>query len=104
MSQSWSQYSWSVTPSLIAWGALGAMLPGNVFGYLSVMAGHVLTCYMDLVESGYPSWFRGLRFVLTSVALISLGIAMGCSFVFPGENTISEKSEQDELETKPKDS
>ena len=102
MSQSWSQYGWSVTPSLMAWAAL--MMPGSTLGYLSVAAGHGLTCYFDLREGGYPSWLRGLRYLLTLIALMSLGIGMGCSLAFPDEDTALKKSEQDELENKPKDS
>jgi len=70
----WSQYSWSVVPSLIAWG--GLMLPDTYPGVASVIFGIGITCYNDLRQSGYPSWFKGLRILLTTVAILSMSFSL----------------------------
>ena len=77
-----AQYSWSVIPSLIAWGAL--MLPDTYPVMSSVMSpgmsfvifGIALTCYKDLKQAGYPLWFKGLRILLTIVAIISMSSSL----------------------------
>ena len=84
----WAQYSWSVTPSLIAWVAL--MLPGCTYGYLSLIIGHGITFYKDMNESGYPSWFKGLRFFLTFFALLSLISGLVCAYAFANKKTLGE--------------
>ena len=67
---SWSQYSWSVTPSLVAWCAL--LMPGVSAGCVMSSIGLLAAALVDLQQPGYPSWFRGLRFILTFFAVISL--------------------------------
>ena len=57
----WLQYGWSVTPSLVAWSAL--LLPSPTAGACLCMAGLGMAGYLDLVQYGYPSWFKGLRLV-----------------------------------------
>ena len=95
----WAQYSWSVTPSLIAWAAL--MLPGCTYGYLSVIIGHGITYYKDMNESGYPSWFRGLRFFLTFFALLSLISGVVCTYAFTNKKTLREAITDIRIEPKP---
>jgi len=70
----WSQYSWSVVPSLIAWS--GLMLPDTYPGIASVIFGIGITCYNDLRQTGYPSWFKGLRILLTTVAMLSMSFSL----------------------------
>lgn len=67
---SWSQFGWSVTPSLIAWPAL--LMPSYPLANLTVTLGLGLCGYMDFKQAGYEPWFKGLRIVLTTVATISL--------------------------------
>ncbi|XP_071547296.1 transmembrane protein 69-like isoform X1 [Panulirus ornatus] len=71
----WHNLGYSVTPSLIAW--IGLIAPHSV-GMLTVIAGLGLTGYMDLAMWGYPTWFKGMRFCLTFIAILSLWT----SFVF----------------------
>ena len=73
--QTWLQYGWSITPPLIGWAALFMPPPA---GYVTLMGGLAVTCYLDLIESGYPDWFRGLRFLLTIIAVLSLWTALMC--------------------------
>ena len=67
---SWSQYTWSVTPSLLAWTAL--LVPNLVAGYTICTAGLLAAVVLDLKQKGYPAWFRGLRFLLSFCAIVSL--------------------------------
>merc|ERR1719458_1657107 len=67
---SWNQFSWSVTPSLIAWPAL--LLPQFQVANLAIVSGLGLCGYLDFKQSGYQPWFKGLRIVLTTVASISM--------------------------------
>lgn len=68
-SADWYNIGYSVVPSLIAWPAL---LMSDSAGLIAVITGLALTTYMDMTMIGYPSWFKGLRFILTFVAVLSL--------------------------------
>lgn len=78
ISPSWKQFTWSVTPSLIAWPAL--LMPSFPAANLTIVAGLGLCGYMDIHEPGYASWFKGLRIVLTTIATISLLTTLALSF------------------------
>lgn len=41
--------------------------------------------YLDLVQYGYPGWFKGLRFVLTTVAILSLWSTLMCKVLLEEE-------------------
>jgi len=73
---SWAQYSWAVTPSLLAWTAL--LLPDIGLGISLCAASLGLTAYLDLLQPGYSSWFRGLRFLLSFGAILSLLATLYC--------------------------
>lgn len=83
----WMQYTWSVTPCLIAWSSL--LIPSTP-GCLVCMGGLGLAGYLDMIQYGYPSWFKGLRFVLTSVAILCLWSTLMCKALLP------QKSEKEE--------
>ena len=94
---SWSQFTWSVTPSLIAWPAL--LIPQFQVANLAVVAGLGLCGYLDFKQSGYQPWFKGLRIILTTVASISLLSTLILSFILAEDkeaktnNSNSEKKE-----------
>ena len=90
LSPSWNQYIWSVTPSLIAWPAL--MMPSLPAADLTIVAGLGACCYLDLQQSSYAPWFKGLRIVLTAVAIISLLTTLALSFIL--EPKKKEENEQ----------
>jgi len=73
----WSQYSWSVTPSLIAWAAL--LIPNQTAATTLCAAGLTTALVLDLKQQGYPDWFRGLRLILTLGAVVSLLCSLGLS-------------------------
>ena len=76
---------------MIAWG--GLILPGVATGYATVIAGLSVTCYKDLAQIGYPSWFRGLRLFLTLVAVVSLGSSLAMIYNFPDKKTLTDTIE-----------
>jgi len=80
---SWYHFTWSVTPSLIGWSAL--CMPSATAGYLTLIGGLGSACYLDLVEPGYPQWFKGLRIVLTTVAVTSILAVLACKFILSQE-------------------
>ena len=67
---SWSQYTWSVTPSLISWTAL--LVPSATVGVPICVIGLLMAAAVDLRQPSYPPWFRSLRFLLTFFAVFSL--------------------------------
>jgi len=73
----WSQYSWSVTPSLVAWVAL--LIPNQPAATTLCVAGLTTALVLDMKQQGYPDWFRGLRLILTLGALLSLLCSLGLS-------------------------
>jgi len=73
---SWPQYTWAVTPSLLAWVAI--LLPDIGVGISLCAASLGLTAYLDLIQPGYSSWFRGLRFLLSFFAIISMLATLFC--------------------------
>ena len=74
----WINLGYSVTPSLIAW--LGLLMP-HPAGILSITAGLGFAAYADMAMYGYPRWFKGMRFLLSFIAILSLWSTFMCSFV-----------------------
>ncbi|XP_071119151.1 transmembrane protein 69-like [Haliotis cracherodii] len=77
----WFNLGYSVTPSLVAW--VGLLLPDPV-SVFTVMAGIAGSAYFDTVVPGYPPWFKGLRFVLSLCAVLSLWTTFICQFFLQG--------------------
>eukprot|EP00088_Acartia_fossae_P003666 TRINITY_DN11568_c0_g1_i2.p1 TRINITY_DN11568_c0_g1~~TRINITY_DN11568_c0_g1_i2.p1 ORF type:complete len:205 (-),score=0.63 TRINITY_DN11568_c0_g1_i2:94-708(-) len=73
---SWAQYTWAVTPSLLAWVSI--LLPDIGLGVSLCASSLALTAYLDLTQSGYVGWFRGLRFLLSFFAVLSLIATLFC--------------------------
>lgn len=86
----WFNLTYSVTPSLVAWA--GILMP-SPFSSLTLMLGLAGACYMDMVSYGYPPWFKGLRFTLTFVAILSLWTTLMCSLLLDPEVKKQEKKE-----------
>jgi hypothetical protein len=53
-----------------------------------------LAGYLDMTTASYPSWFRGLRFVLTSVAVFSFLLSLICKLVLDEERRETRKEEE----------
>lgn len=87
MPPSWSQYSWSVTPSLLAWTAL--LLPSQPAAFTLCTSGLLAALVLDLKQQGYPAWFRGLRFLLSLGAMLSLVSCLVLSFTLRGQQSDS---------------
>ena len=71
ISPSWSQFSISVMPSLVAWAALISPNIGN-WNFIIIMFGLYTIGYLDIKQSPYLPWFKNLRILLTTVAILSL--------------------------------
>lgn len=66
----WAGYTWSVSPSLLAWVSL--LVPDLTAGFLLTTSGLLAAAVLDLQHSSYPAWLKGLRVVLTLFAVLSL--------------------------------
>ncbi|MCL4122628.1 UNVERIFIED_CONTAM: hypothetical protein GTU68_041207, partial [Idotea baltica] len=80
----WHNLGYSVLPSLVAWGSL---LVSPTLGAVTVMGGLCLTGYMDIAMWGYPNWFKGMRFCLTLVAVLSLWTTLMCGVIMDSEKS-----------------
>ena len=64
-----------------------------IAGYLTLVGGLGSACYLDLIEeNAYPTWFKGLRILLTTVAVVSLVTGLACQFILEekrGTNRLS---------------
>jgi glucose uptake protein GlcU len=80
---------YSVVPSLVACGALAMPYAP---GMLTVAAGLGSVAYLDLhkTKSSYPSWFKSMRLVLSSVAVASLLSALLLSYTHKKEKADKE--------------
>lgn len=67
-SPSWKNLTYSVMPALLAWAVILLQSP---LGYIPVTAGLLACGVIDIAWPGYPPWFKILRFLLTSGALLS---------------------------------
>ncbi len=54
-------------------------------GCVTCIGGLGLAGYLDMTSTGYPAWFRGLRFVLTFVAIITLSTSLICKMILDEE-------------------
>lgn len=76
----WINLGYSVMPSLVAW--VGLMIPAP-WSLLTVMSGLGIAAYADMSMYAYPAWFKGLRFLLSSVAMLALWTTFMCSYLMP---------------------
>lgn len=89
---SWNQFTWSVTPSLIAWPAL--LLPHFQAANLAIVSGLGLCGYLDFKQSGYQPWFKGLRIVLTTVASVSMLSTLLLSLILEQEDKVKQNKSE----------
>lgn len=79
----WTNLGYSVVPPLIAWTGLALPSPASL---LTVMGGLGFAAYYDMASYGYPGWFKGLRFVLSLGAILSLWSTLMCSLLLKDES------------------
>ncbi|XP_072172971.1 transmembrane protein 69-like isoform X2 [Diadema setosum] len=77
---SWLSLGYSVTPSLIAW--MGLLMPIQA-GLFCIISGLALAGVVDTYFTGFPSWFRSLRFFLTVFAVLSISVTFVFSIIYP---------------------
>lgn len=71
-------------------------MPSVTASYLTLVGGLGSACYLDLVESSYPQWFKGLRILLTTVATVSLLTGLACKFILSQESSSTSSKEEKE--------
>ncbi len=72
---SWTQTGWSVLPALIAWVALTLGAAGTWLLIAGLALAWVVDDYAAIGRS-FPDWYRRLRTVLTSGAILSLAAGL----------------------------
>ena len=87
----WINLGYSVMPSLIAWG--GLLLP-SPYSLFTVMSGLGFVAFFDMSMYGYPPWFKGLRFLLSFVAILSLWSTFMCSLLLKSGDKETPKDQQ----------
>jgi len=75
----WRNLSQSVLPSVIAWQSLLMPTHGCL---LALICGHSYTLYRDMAVTAYPPWFRGLRFLLSLMAIVALWTTFICTVAY----------------------
>lgn len=73
LSPSWENMGVAVAPAILGW--LSLLMPSPV-GVLTVSSGLLVTGYLDITTAGYPTWYKGMRFVLTAVAVASMVLTL----------------------------
>ena len=90
----WVNLIYSVTPPLIAWIGL---LCAEPFSTLTVISGLTFAVYFDMTMFGYPAWFKGLRLILSFVAVLSLWTTLMCRYMLKekvgGGNDVGENKQ-----------
>jgi hypothetical protein len=76
----WVNLGYSIVPSLVAWA--GILMP-NPWSCLTLILGLTASGYCDMAMYGYPTWFKGLRFLMTFFAVLSLWTVFMCGWVLP---------------------
>lgn len=70
----------SVLPSLVAWTGLSMPIQP---GLVCIITGLALAGIVDSRFKSFPSWFRSLRFLLTTFAILSVSVTFGFSILYP---------------------
>ncbi|XP_063962418.1 transmembrane protein 69-like [Lytechinus pictus] len=70
----------SVLPSLVAWTGLSMPIQP---GLVCIITGLALAGIVDSRFKSFPSWFRSLRFLLTTFAILSVSVTFGFSVLYP---------------------
>ena len=74
----WLYLGYSVAPQLTGWASL--LMPTTP-GVLTLIIGLTLCAVADVSMPGYPPWFISMRVILTTGAVLSLLLSLGCSMM-----------------------
>ena len=74
----WVNLGYSVAPPVVAW--IGLLLPPTG-SLLTVLAGLGAGAYGDMAMYGYPAWYKGMRFLLSFGAILSLWSTLMCGLL-----------------------
>ncbi|KAL8582952.1 hypothetical protein ACOMHN_006496 [Nucella lapillus] len=80
----WNNFGYSTFIPLVAWAAL--LLPQTA-ATLTIMVGVAGSAYIDTAIKGYPSWYKGLRFILSLGTVLSLWTVLLCKAILSPRTT-----------------
>ncbi|XP_076441525.1 uncharacterized protein LOC143280674 [Babylonia areolata] len=75
MRGTWGNFLVSGYPFMMAW--MASMMPPTS-STLTLMGGFAGAAYVDTILQGYPPWYKGLRFIVSLGALLSLWTVLLC--------------------------
>nr|CAH0106039.1 unnamed protein product [Daphnia galeata] len=82
MSPNWKNFTSSIAPSVVGWMSL---LVSNPVGSILSITGFSLCLLQDITSSQFPSWYKSLRILLSTVAICALLTTFMCQFLLPLE-------------------
>ncbi|XP_046445029.1 transmembrane protein 69-like [Daphnia pulex] len=82
MNPNWKNFTTSIAPSIVGWMSL---LVSNPIGTLLSISGFSLCLLQDMTSSQFPSWYKSLRILLSTVAICALLTTFMCQFLLPLE-------------------
>lgn len=82
MKPDWKNFTSSILPSFVGWMSL---LVTNPIGSLMMISGFSLCLLQDMTSAQFPSWYRSLRILLSTVAILALLTTAMCQYLLPVE-------------------
>jgi len=79
----WKELGWAVTPSLLGWTSL---LVSNLPGSLIAISSFSLLLVQDANTIQYPSWYRSMRIVLSTIVIVTLLATLMSRWLLPLES------------------
>lgn len=91
----WFNLGYGAASTVVA--TTGLLLP-HPFSLITIITGLGVVAYFDMAMYGYPSWFKGLRFVTAFIAVLSLWTTLMCGLMLqrtPCVRTQKEAADKD---------
>ena len=83
MNPSWKNFTYSIAPSILDWISL---LVSNPVGSLLAISGFSACLLQDMTCTQFPSWYRSLRILLSTIAICALLATAVCQYLLPLES------------------
>ena len=80
----WKNMGYGVVLPLVAWVSI--LLPSEALSLLTLITALTAAGYFDLAWTGYPSWYKGLRSVLSLIVVLSLWTTVILKVVLKKQN------------------
>lgn len=82
MNPSWKNFTASIAPSVIAWMSL---LVSNPVGSILAISGFSACLLHDMTSTQFPSWYRSMRILLSTIVICALLATALCKQFLPLE-------------------